>query len=143
MVTSDGLKPCAAPQSPCVPPTSICPLLRGHLRGPRGLCDRLLRGDEFTGSYVAEGSTAAGRLADLDARLRSFELNCQAADIRENPGSAISRHCRRAAFWCLVHQIRGGSSSVTPDDSSVGNRALYPYLARSAGEFHFRFFGVS
>ena len=38
MVTSDGLKPSAAPQSPCVPPTSVCPLLRGHLRGPRGLC---------------------------------------------------------------------------------------------------------
>ena|GEM_PF-6603934 len=61
----------------------------------------------------------------------------------KNPVSANSCPSPRAAFWCLVHQIRGGSSSVTPDDSSVGNRALYPYLARSAGEFHFRFFGVS
>ena len=48
-----------------------------------------------------------------------------------------------APFWRHVHQTRGGSSSVTPDDSSVGNRALYPYLASSAGELHFRFFGVS
>jgi len=38
VVTSDGLKPCAAPQSPCVPPTSIYPLLRGPLRGGLGAC---------------------------------------------------------------------------------------------------------
>jgi len=56
MVTSDGLKPRAAPQSPCVPPTCGCPLLREHLRGPRCLSDRLLRGDEFTAANVADGS---------------------------------------------------------------------------------------
>jgi len=38
VVTSDVLKPRAAAQSSCVPPTCGCPLLRGHLRGPRGLC---------------------------------------------------------------------------------------------------------
>jgi len=56
VVTSDVLKPCAAPQSPCVPPTCGCPLLREHLRGPWCLCDRLLRGDEFTAANVADGS---------------------------------------------------------------------------------------
>ena len=61
MVTSDVLKPRPAAQSPCVPPTCGCPLLRGHLRGPRCLCDRLLRGDEFTAAYVAEGSAATVR----------------------------------------------------------------------------------
>jgi len=30
---SDGLKPRAAPQSHCVPPTSVCPLLRGPSGG--------------------------------------------------------------------------------------------------------------
>jgi len=37
-------------------------------------------------------STAAGRFADLTAALRSFEPDWQAADIRENTGSATSRH---------------------------------------------------
>ena len=35
MVTSDGLKPRAVPQSPRVLPTCVCPLLRGHIRGCR------------------------------------------------------------------------------------------------------------
>jgi hypothetical protein len=34
VVASDDLKPRATPQSPCVPPTCVCLLLRGHLRGP-------------------------------------------------------------------------------------------------------------
>jgi len=40
-------------------------MLRGHLRGPRGLCDRLLRGDEFTATYVADGSAAPVGLIEL------------------------------------------------------------------------------
>ena len=40
MVSPHGLKPCAAPQSPRVPPTCVRPLLRGHLRGLR--CSALL-----------------------------------------------------------------------------------------------------
>jgi len=64
MVTSDGLQPRAAPQSPCVPPISVRPLLRGRLRGPRGLYDRLLRGDEFTAAYVADGSKADVQISD-------------------------------------------------------------------------------
>ena len=51
-MTSDGLKPRAAPQSPCVPPTSVCPLLRGHLRGPRWIRGRPLQGDEFTAPFA-------------------------------------------------------------------------------------------
>jgi len=98
MVTSDVLKPRAAPQSPCLPPTSACPLLRGPLRGPRCLSDWLLRGDEFTAAYVADGSLAASRLANLSAGLRSLELDRRAADIRENPGSASSCRSPPAAF---------------------------------------------
>ena len=56
MVTSDGLKPRAAPQSTCVPPTCVRPLPRGPLRRPRRLSDRLFRGDEFAAPNVAEGS---------------------------------------------------------------------------------------
>ena len=37
------------------------------------------------GSY---GSTAVRRSADLAAELRSFDVDCQSADIRENPVSA-------------------------------------------------------
>lgn len=55
---SDGLKPRAQPQSPCVPPTCVCSLLRGHLRGPLCSRDRPLRGDEFVTANVAEGSKA-------------------------------------------------------------------------------------
>jgi len=83
VVTSDGLKPYAAAQSPCVPPTCGCPLLRGHLRGPRGLCDRLLRGDEFTAAYVAEASASA--LADdgLQFNERQLGKDIAAAETRD------------------------------------------------------------
>ena len=92
MVISDGLKPHAAPQSPCVLPTSVCPLLRGHFRGPRCMRDRLLRGDEFGAVNVAEGSKAVSRFADLGAGLQSLDLDRQTADIRENPRSASCCH---------------------------------------------------
>ena len=39
-------------------------------------------------TYLRCGPTAVSRFVDLTAGLRSFELDCQAADIRENPGSA-------------------------------------------------------
>ena len=42
VVTSDGLKPRAAPQSPGVPPTFVCPLRPEHRRGPRCIYDRPL-----------------------------------------------------------------------------------------------------
>ena len=58
VVSPHGLKPCAAPQSPRVPPTCVCPLLRGHLRGPRWICDRPLRGAELNAAYVSSGSVA-------------------------------------------------------------------------------------
>jgi hypothetical protein len=35
------------------------PTAAGTPSGPRGLCDRLLWGDEFTAAHVAEGSFAA------------------------------------------------------------------------------------
>jgi len=54
------------------------------------MCDRPLRGGEFGAANVAEGSVAASRFADGAAGLRSFELDCQAADIRENRGTAMS-----------------------------------------------------
>ena len=47
-----------APQSPFVPPTCVCPLLRGLLRGPRYGSDRPLRGDEFEAADAADGSVA-------------------------------------------------------------------------------------
>ena len=80
MVSSDGLKPRAAPQSPCVPPTSVCPLLRGPLRGPRYLCDRPLRGDEFRAAYVADGSRLASRGRDLAAGLLPHRLSVAGRD---------------------------------------------------------------
>ena len=46
-----------APQSPFVPPTCVCPLLRGLLRGPRYGSDRPLRGDEFEAADAADGSS--------------------------------------------------------------------------------------
>jgi len=49
---------------------------------------RPLRGDEFTTSYDSYGSAPASRFGNLTAGLLSFELDCQAADFRENPGSA-------------------------------------------------------
>ena len=58
MVSPHGLKPCAAPQSPEVPPTYVSPQLRGHLRGPRWICDRPLRGDEFGSGCDRNGSRA-------------------------------------------------------------------------------------
>ena len=58
VVISDGLKPRAAPQSTCVPPTCVRPLPRGPLQRPRRLSDRLFRGDEFAAPNVAEGSIA-------------------------------------------------------------------------------------
>jgi len=53
---------------------------------PRGL----LWGYETRELEVSNGSTAANRFADRAAALQSFEPDCQAADIRENPDSASS-----------------------------------------------------
>ena len=61
LVTSDGLKRRTAPQLPCVPPACVCPMLRGHLRGPWCLRDRPLRGDDSRTANVADGSLAARR----------------------------------------------------------------------------------
>ena len=58
VMTSDGLKPRAAPQSPRVPPACVCPLTQEHRREQRCIWDRPLRGDEFTATYVADGSAA-------------------------------------------------------------------------------------
>ncbi len=74
-MTSDRLKPRAAPQSPCVSPTSECPLLRGYLRGPRCLREGLLRGDEFTAANVAEGSGHAGRFPRFIAEKQTVKLS--------------------------------------------------------------------
>jgi len=52
---------------------------------------------------VTEGSLAANRFADRAAGLRSFELNCQAAAIQENPVSASSSHWRTAAPELFVN----------------------------------------
>ena len=43
--------------------------------------------------YTRYGSVSASRFADGAAGLLSFELDCQAADIRENP---VSAHCGRS-----------------------------------------------
>jgi len=51
-------------------------------------CEPPRSGSRISGLNVAEGSTAASHFADLTAALRSFELDCQAADIRGNPRSA-------------------------------------------------------
>ena len=85
VVTSDGLKPRATPQSPCVPPTSACPLLRGHLRGPRCLCDRPLLGGDFTAANVADGSIPSVQFHELNDTLRTFVL----------PASAVTWGCAR------------------------------------------------
>lgn len=45
-----------APQWHFVPPTCVCPLLRGVLRGPRYGSDRPLRGDDFEAADAADGS---------------------------------------------------------------------------------------
>jgi hypothetical protein len=82
VVNSDGLKPRATAQSPCVPLTWVCPLLRGYLRGPVCLCDRPLRGSGFKASYVADGSTAVRRLRDQDARQPTLKSGCWIAAFR-------------------------------------------------------------
>ncbi len=83
VVTSDGLKPRAAPQSPFVPPTCGCPLLRGHLREPKCLCDRPLRGRRVQGSICRCGSKAALRFV----RKRSLAANAGGlASGAESPG---------------------------------------------------------
>jgi len=71
VVTSDVLKPRAAAQSPCVPPTCGCPLLRGHLRG-LGAC--------ATGCFGATSSRQRmslkgrkGKFAGANSRL-SFDI---------------------------------------------------------------------
>jgi len=55
------------------------------------LRDRPLRGGEFRAADVGSGSTAASRFADPHVRLLSFDLDHEAADIRENPVPAKSR----------------------------------------------------
>ena len=51
--------------------------------GDATLCQ--LPGGELGRSDVAYGSTAASRFADPHVRLLSFDLDREAADIRENP----------------------------------------------------------
>ena len=58
MVSSHGLKPCPAPQSPVVPPADVCPLQRGRQRVPVCGSDRKLRGAGITIANVASGSMA-------------------------------------------------------------------------------------
>jgi len=90
VVSLHGLKPRAAPQSPCMPPTGVCPLLRGLLQGAAYGSERPLRGDEFRTANVGSGS---------GARLRALEK--QSPERRGPPraksngrGTSHSRHSR-------------------------------------------------
>jgi len=48
--------------------------------------------------YDGYGAGPASRFGNLTAGLLSFELDWQAADFRENPGSAKCGHSRQAAM---------------------------------------------
>ena len=52
---------------------------------------RVERSVDLKSTADRDGSTAASRFADLTAGLRSFELDCQAADPRDYPESVMSR----------------------------------------------------
>ena len=58
VVSPHGLKPCATPQSPSVPPADVCPQARGPQRRPVWGSDRRLRGGEIKDSEVDSGSLA-------------------------------------------------------------------------------------
>ena len=60
-------------------------------RRPRCICDRPLRGDEFTAAYVAGGSTAARRVRDQDARQPTLKSGFWTAAIRLLTVTARSR----------------------------------------------------
>ena len=51
------------------------------------------------------GSGPASRFGNLTAGLLSFELDCQAADFRENPGSAIYSRSRLAAPRSSIYRL--------------------------------------
>ena len=63
---------------------------RAHPVGPSCGSDWPLRGASFRTADFAYGSTAAGRFVDPHARLRSFDLDRDAADSRANPASVAS-----------------------------------------------------
>jgi len=63
---------------------------------PRHRYDRQLQGDAFVAADVVDGSTAASRFADPHVRLLSFDLDREAADIRENPVPANSGYSPQA-----------------------------------------------
>ena len=85
-----------APQSPFVPPTCVCPLLRGLLRGPRYGSDRPLRGDEFEAADAADGSIAL--FQSFEQRpLDSFFASAGIADARTSASEISARRARRYA----------------------------------------------
>ena len=56
VVSAHGLKSCAAPQSPYMPPANVCPLAQGAQRVPVCGSDRRLRGGEIRRADVRSGS---------------------------------------------------------------------------------------
>jgi hypothetical protein len=95
VLSPQGLKLRAMPQSLRVPPTCVCLLLRDRLRWRRHGSDRPHRGGEFMAVDVAEGSWADSAGFDQPAVELPFKLAASIADARENPDSTRRRHWRR------------------------------------------------
>ena len=90
VVSLHGLKPRAAPQSPCMPPTGVCPLLRGLLQGAAYGSERPLRGDEFRTANVGSGSGARLRALEKQSPERRGPPRAKSND----RGTSHSRHSR-------------------------------------------------
>jgi hypothetical protein len=66
--------------------------------GARCMCDRPLRGDEFTATCVSEGSACAGQACDLDAGKLTLKLRWRIADVHARQWSTHSEPVR--SFVC-------------------------------------------
>ena len=109
----DGLKPRNAPQSPRVPHTCVCLLLRSHFRGPRYGHERQLWGDEFWVAYDADTS-----IAEYDA------FGCCRADgnLSQSLEATHERQQSRLVIFSAapvkaVSRVVQSSAGQTPADS--------------------------